>query len=290
MIKTINDLVVAFDCEWIPDPNAARLIAALPAGCPDADALEKLFALNGATEENPTPFVRYMHSRVVSIAMVCRTVNPQTKQPSVALTWLPKDVTTQEALSERHVIGKFLSGIGHRKPQVVGFNSRASDLRLLAQRAVALGLPAKGFLARPAKPWEGADYLGRDNDYAVDLMDALVGGAGGKSAYVSLHDACTLCGIPGKFDAHGDEVAALWAQGRLREIVQYNCFDALSTYLLWLRMAFVSGHFDATEYADEQELLRQHLMTLADEEETAFVAQFLEEWDRLLTLHETCCP
>ncbi len=287
MIRKIEDFVLAFDCEWIPDPNAARLIRNLPPQTSDEEALKVLFELNGATEENPTPFVRYMHSRVVSIAMVRRVVNPQTQLPEVALLWMPKDFTSVEACTERDIIGKFIAAIGRRKPQVVGFNSRSSDLRLLAQRALALGIPAKGFLARPEKPWTGVDYLGRDNDSAIDLMDCIVGNAGGKSAYLSLHEACTLCGIPGKFDAHGDEVWELHRQGKIDEIVHYNCFDALSTYLLWLRVAFVSGLFDETQYEEEQELLRQHLMELAEKEETAFVATFLEEWDRLLALKES---
>jgi len=40
----------------------------------------------------------------------------------------------------------------------------------------------------------------------------------------------------GKMDVDGEEVAFLWLDGKLNEIVAYNEFDALTTYLVWLRV------------------------------------------------------
>jgi predicted PolB exonuclease-like 3'-5' exonuclease len=290
MIRSVNDMVIAFDCEWIPDVNAARLMIPESKGMPDEAALKMLWAANGATEENPRPFVRLMQSRVVSIAMMIREYNPHLPDEEsikVKLVWLPGKPEDPAARDERKIVGGFLSAVGKRQPQLVGFNSRHSDLRILAQRALALGIPAKGFLNRPNKPWEGVDYFNRDSDYSLDLMDMIAGGFSGRGAAVSLHEAATLCGIPGKFGTHGDEVFDMWQEGRYREIVQYNCYDAITTYLLWLRLAHVTGHFTVGEYGYEQELVREYLMGLAEEEETAFIGDYLDEWDRLQTLVES---
>lgn len=285
MIRTIGDTVVAFDCEWIPDPEAARALFPDAAGLDEPALLQRLWAHNGATEVDPCPFVRLMQSRVVSVAMLMRLAPKRPGgDPELRLAWLPRDPDDPAARAERKVIGSFLAAIGRTQPQLVGFNSRASDLRILAQRALALGIPAKGFLNKPAKPWEGVDYFARDNDCSIDLMELISGGFSGRNAAVSLHEAATLCGIPGKFGAHGDDVLGLWQQGRYREIVQYNCHDAITTYLLWLRLAWVSGRFSTDEYENEQALLRDTLMGLCDQPETAFLEDYLTEWDRLLEL------
>ena len=287
MIRTIGETVVAFDCEWIPDANAARALFPDAADLPEGELLARLWAHNGATPEDPRPFVRLMQSRVVSVAMLMRSA-PKVKggDPELRLVWLPKDPDDAACRAERKVVGSFLAAIGRSQPQLVGFNSRSSDLRILAQRALALGIPAKGFLSHPAKPWEGVDYFARDNDCSIDLMDLIAGGFSGRAAALSLHEAATLCGIPGKFDAHGDQVLDLWQQGRYREIVQYNCYDAITTYLLWLRLAWVSGRFQTDQYENEQALVRELLMGLCDEPATAFLEPYLMEWDRLTDLRE----
>ncbi len=287
MIRMIGETVIAFDCEWIPNAAAAQLL--FPGSETESEdlLLEKLFAHNGATPENPQPFVRLMQSRIVSIAMV-RRVAPKApgEDAKVDLIWLPKDALELSNCSERKIVGSFLAAVGRTQPQLVGFNSRSSDLRILAQRALALGIPAKRFLHRPNKPWEGIDYFAKDADYAIDLMELIVGAFSGKNAMLNLHEAATLCGIPGKFDTHGDAVLELWQAGKRQEIVQYNCFDAITTYLLWLRVAFVSGHFTADEYEREQDLLKEYLMGLTEQPETAFIEAYLEEWDRLTAIKE----
>jgi predicted PolB exonuclease-like 3'-5' exonuclease len=61
----------------------------------------------------------------------------------------------------------------------------------------------------------------------VDLKRIL--GGFGRAVVPSLHESATLSGIPGKLDVDGNQVAELWLQGKLREIVDYNQFDALTT-------------------------------------------------------------
>ena len=70
-----------------------------------------------------------------------------------------------------------------------------------------------------------------------------------------------VCGIPGKLGIMGQEVAQLWLEGRLLEIVAYNECDALTTYLIWLRMAFFGGFINQVKYEKEQERVRNLLST-----------------------------
>lgn len=287
MIRLIGKTLIAFDCEWIPDPQSARLLFPDAAGLDTPELLRRLWEANGATEENPKPFVRLMQSRVVSIAMIIRTA-PDTlgDPPKLQLITLPKNPEKPELRAERDIVGKFLTSIGRRRPQLVGFNSKASDLRILAQRALALGIPARVFLNKPQRPWTECDYFGRDNDFSIDLMECLTGGYS-KNGTVSLHEACTLCGIPGKFDGHGDEVLDMWQRGDYTRIVRYNCYDAISTYLLWLRTAWVSGLFESDQdYETEQLLLREYLMELCENPDYAFIEHYITEWDRLIAIRE----
>ena len=59
----------------------------------------------------------------------------------------------------------------------------------------------------------------------------------------SLNEMVTVCGIPGKMDMDGQQVAPLWLKGKLGKIIAYNEFDVLTTYLLWLRLAYFGGFF-----------------------------------------------
>jgi predicted PolB exonuclease-like 3'-5' exonuclease len=137
---------------------------------------------------------------------------------------------------------------------------------------------ASGFARRPAKPWEGVDYFARGSDWNIDIKEIL--GGWGK-AVPSLHELAVQSGIPGKMDVDGNDVAGMWLEGRLAEIVAYNEYDALTTYLVWLRMAHFAGHFSASEYEREQATVEALL-----ERETAagakpHLVRYLEEWRRL---------
>jgi hypothetical protein len=114
-------------------------------------------------------------------------------------------------------------------------------------------------------------------------MMEILGSWGGKST-VSLNEIARLSGIPGKFGTCGDDVAGLWLAGRWREIVEYNCFDALTTYLVWLRIAHFGGLFTPDQYAEEEQEVRDLIFELAAQPETAFLERYLEEWDRLQDL------
>jgi len=279
MFKKVHSQVWAFDLEWAPDPQAGRILYRLPAEVSDADVLGEMWKRGGATADDPQPFLKTALCRVLSIAAVQRVVRGG--KTELKLIWLPRDAADAAQCDERAMLEKFLHAVGKFQPQLVGFNSTASDLKILAQRGVIRGLHAPEFCRRPDKPWEGTDYFARDNDMNVDLMALL--GTWGKGA-VSLHEAAMLSGIPGKFATEGEQVAAMWLKGQWREIVQYNCFDALTTYLLWLRCAHFGGHFTREQYAAEQELVHELLVEEGTKDGGEYLEQFSEEWERLRRL------
>jgi predicted PolB exonuclease-like 3'-5' exonuclease len=165
----------------------------------------------------------------------------------------------------------------------VGFNSLQSDLKILIQRGLILGIAAPGFCERPDKPWEGIDYFARGSDWNIDLKE-IVGGWGLVSP--SLHEVAVQSGIPGKMGVDGNDVAPLWLEGKLERIVRYNECDAVTTYLVWLRLAHFAGFFDDREYLREQEFvadLLQHEIATGGREH---LEEYLEAWNSLRNLLE----
>jgi predicted PolB exonuclease-like 3'-5' exonuclease len=276
VIRGVSERVWAFDLEWVPDPLAGRLLHSLPDSASDSEVLAEMWRAGGASDDDPTPFLKTVVCRIVSIAAVERREREH-GEPVLKLLSLPHDPASAEEAREAHVVGTFLEALGRHQPQLVGFNSRDSDLKILIQRAVLLGVQAAEFARRPEKPWQGADYFARDNPSNVDLKEIL--GGWGK-AVPSLHEIAVQCGIPGKLDTDGNDVARLWLEGRLAEILAYNEMDALTTYLVWLRLAHFAGHFTSASYADEQARVRALI-----EHEIAggktHLTRYLEAWDRL---------
>lgn len=267
MIKNIPDEIWAFDCEWVPDLQAGRLLYHLPDELPSHEVLRLMWEQGGATPENPTPFLRTLLCRVVSIATVIRRTlkNGEVQLFLQALPENPDD----KAQDETYILKRFLeNGLAARNPQLVGFNSRNADIRILTQRAIVKGLSLRSLCDRlDAKPWESSD---------VDLMEMISGF--GKTYAVSLNEIATLSGIPGKLETTGEDVCGLWHSGHRREIVQYNCFDALTTYLVWLRMAHFSGRLTEAAYLVEQKRVRQLLEERLQKPEHAFLAKYLDAW------------
>jgi predicted PolB exonuclease-like 3'-5' exonuclease len=251
MIKNVMKRVWAFDIEWVPDPVAGRILYELAEDTEDADVMKAMWEHGGATEEDPTPFLKTALCRVVSVAALERRELPD-GDVRLNLMSLPHDATNPEESAEASVVGTFLDALGKNKPQLVGFNSLQSDLKILIQRGLILGLSAPDFCERPGKPWEGVDYFSRGSDWNIDLKE-IVGGWGLTSP--SLHEIAVQSGIPGKMGVDGNDVAPLWLEGKLDRIIQYNECDAITTYLVWLRLAHFAGFFDDREYLREQELV-----------------------------------
>jgi predicted PolB exonuclease-like 3'-5' exonuclease len=276
MFRTVASNVWAFDLEWVPDPPSGRRAYDLPPDMPDEEVLKVMWSHGGATAEEPQPFLKYILCRVVSVAIVLRRVRADGRV-HVALATLPH--ADEPPMPERQLLDRFLTQLGQEdpKPQLVGFSSRQADVPILIQRAIANGISAPSFCHRPNKSWEGPDYFAKGNEAHLDLKELVA--AWGKGT-PSLHEFATACGIPGKMGTTGDDVLALWRAGDVRAIVEYNQYDALTTYLLWLRMALFAGLFTPEAHAAEEECLRVMLLRRVEAGE-AHLERYLEKWAAL---------
>ncbi len=82
----------------------------------------------------------------------------------------------------------------------------------------------------------------------------------------------------------GDDVAGMWMNGQLREIVDYNQYDAFTTYLLWLRLAHFAGLFTAHQYAAEQTRVEEYLEQLIEGGNSDHLIVYLDEWRNLRSI------
>jgi hypothetical protein len=270
MYKFIADNVVVFDVEWVPEPASGRRIYRLPDTASDDEVLEVMWREGGATPEDPRPYLKTVMCRIVSIAAVVRKrVRSEVKLELVSLPGLHDGEQP-----EGTIIRKFLEAVGKLEAQLVGFNSSNADLPILFQRALASRVTAPTFCHRPEKPWEGADYFSRSSDFNIDLKNEL--GGFGKAA-PSLNELAASLGIPGKMGINGADVVELWRTGEFRSIVEYNQFDALSTYLVWLRSAYFSGRLTEDAF-EHEELLLETLLLKEFEGGAEHLGRYLDTW------------
>jgi predicted PolB exonuclease-like 3'-5' exonuclease len=281
MFKTVANELWAFDSEWTPDPVAGRRLYHLPDEMSDREVIRQMWKQGGATPEQPHPFLKLALCRVVSIAAVIRMVRPD-GSVQLELKSLPKLEESGATQDEAEMLALFLNTVGHRGPQLVGFHSHAADIKIMMQRAIIKGVSAPTFCKRPDKPWEeGTDYFSKYSDDHVDLKE-IVSGFG--QATPSLHELATLSGIPGKLGVAGDDVAQMWLDGKLKEIVAYNETDALTTYLVWLRVAHFAGFFTDEQYEQEQNLVRGLIAEKLQDSGDDHLKAYQEEWARLRSL------
>ncbi|QQE63409.1 hypothetical protein GFS31_00740 [Leptolyngbya sp. BL0902] len=273
MFKSVGQRVCAFDLEWVPDAPSGRRVYRLPATLSDEDVFQVMWEHGGATEDKPRPYLKTALCRVVSVAAVIREQR-RNGEVVLRLTALPKQA--DQPMAEGDLIHTFLSYVGQQKPQLVGFNSQTSDLPILLQRGMAMGISAKAFCQRPDKPWEGVDYFARHTEAHIDLKNLVSGWGIGTP---SLHELAAAMGIPGKMGTDGSSVVDLWVEGNLRAIVEYNHFDALTTYLVWLRTALFAGFFSPEQHQIEEDRVRSLLhdhIAAGDEH----LVDYLEQWNR----------
>lgn len=276
MFKTVHQTVWAFDAEWVPDADTGRRVYGLSSDWTEEEVVAEMYQRGGATDEEPRPYLKTVMCRLVSLSAVART---EEEGGAVRLQLRSLPATTEPGApeaSEPDIVRRFLDGVGRARPQMVGYNSGSADLRILVQRGVVHGIRAAAFAERPDKPWEGVDYFA-GGDWHVDLIEILGGWGRGRP---SLHEMASACGIPGKFSGAGDSVQDLWTRGELGSIIAYNEFDALTTYLLWLRVAHFGGFYDSGQYREEENRLRDLLERESAREGREHLAEYLKEWNR----------
>lgn len=281
MLKSpIHDLALFYDLEWVPDAAGSRRLFDLPDETTEIEAMQRLWEHSPQydAETNPRPFLKYMFSRVVSIAFLSRKSVYRNGERTIefSLNSLPKLPLESDDVDEAAIIDRFLYIIGERRPQLIGFNSSESDLQVLIQRGIINEITAPAFNQRPNKPWEGEDYFdSRNSEAHLDLLTKF-SNRGGMSP--RLDELAKLCGYPGKIDVKGDQVTDLWLERDITRIVEYNRIDTLNTYLVWLRVAYFCGKLGEEDYFNELEQFREFLEFEAEKDDKQYIADFLSKW------------
>ena len=282
MFKTIAPCLFSFDIEWVPDPLSAEILHGVSGEGPAVaeESMKRLWKEAGATEEQPQPYLKTVLCRIVSISGIFREISRG--EVSLKLVTLPLDVKDEEKVKEKSILQTLLKAVGSRKPQLVGYNSHNADVPIIVQRSIGNGLFGEGMGERPDKPWEGVDYFSQSGDFNVDLAPIL----GRYAQTPKLNEIACLCGIPGKVDTDGGSVSGLWLRGDLQSIVDYNEFDAVTTHLLWARVAHFGGLLGDEAYEQEQLLVRALIDSEISKGKVHF-ERYLKEWDRLQSLIST---
>jgi len=281
MLKSpVRELTLFFDLEWVPDAAGAMRLFDLPEETTEIEAMQRLWEHSSQYDADkvPRPFLKYMFSRVVSIAFLSRrrVFRDGDETVEFKLNSYPKLPFEGDDVNEAEIVGEFLDNVGKYRPQLVGYNSQESDLQVLIQRGLVNEISAPDFCRRPQEKFDKTnDYFTRwDNENHLDLLKQFSGYA----MQPKLDEFAKLCGYPGKIDVKGDQVTDLWLARDITKIVEYNQIDTLNTYLVWLRLVHFCGKITGEEYFEETEMFRSFLEAEAEKPEKAFLTAFLDKW------------
>lgn len=291
--KFIAPSLCVFDLEWAPDADTVLRSN----GLLNPERLRKFYGQDSTKEvsdkeliefakhsftKNPNdeifPPLKLAMNQILSVAVVIREADRESGEVESVNLYSDSLLNKTENRLIDGILNTF-SGMPGR--QIVGYASQAFDIPLLTQRALINGCNHYPFFHRPDKPWEGVDRFAKSNDWHIDLCEAVSSGSG--DSRPKLSQIARACKIPAKLSIEGDDVASLWASGdhdKQSSIVEYNEQDALTTYLLWLRMALTFGLLSRAEY-NKEIWLCQKMIVREIEEGKAHLHAFMDEWQRL---------
>jgi 3'-5' exonuclease len=270
MLRAITNETWFIDGEWIPDVATGRRVYGLATTVSDDEVMQAMWKAAGATVENPRPYLKVVLCRVVALTALVR--RPSASGVKLKLVSQP-DAGDIVPVDERALLQRFWTGVAENHPQLVGYNVGAADIAIAAQRALVHGLVVPDAFARPAKPWEGVDYFDdKNSQMVVDLKHAL--SPWERRDTPKLSEIALACGLPGKPGVSGSDVLPMWQAGEWRKVLRYNQCDVLTTFLLWLRMAVMSGRISEAAATDE----REQVVMIAETEARGPEGELLRQW------------
>ncbi|HYW35417.1 MAG TPA: ribonuclease H-like domain-containing protein [Balneolaceae bacterium] len=219
-----------FDIETIPDFDFIRQVLQMP-NASDEDALEI------ASEElarNKSGFLPPMYHQMVSWVGLWIENNGIPKQKS---SWNGTDeVEGLEAIFDSLNTYKDFGLIHH--------NGRGFDLPVITYRSMKHGLQMPRRLSH-------YDISYRYSDQNIDLKDEFSNY--GASSWPKLGHLGQLIGIPVKQTGKGNQVLAMFNEGRLDDIEHYCYEDVMGTYIIWLHLKYTAGDIGKELFDNLQE-------------------------------------
>ncbi|MHB1543664.1 MAG: 3'-5' exonuclease [Gammaproteobacteria bacterium] len=259
----MSETVLAFDIETIPDIDLGSRLYGLE-GLADAEQFEALLQKRRQDASGSEFMPIHLH-RVIVIGMVLKT--PEGLRCFSLGTGVP---------TERERIERFFAGLERWIPRLVSWNGTQFDLPVLNYRSLRYGISA-------ARYWETGErhsdfrfnnYLARFHWRHTDLMDVLGGYQAGRNS-VRLAEAAQLVGLPGKLGFAGDQVLEQYLKGQLERIDRYCETDALTTYLLFLRLEKMRGRLDSDAFRAASD----EVLVWLESQKDPYWHDFLTHWD-----------
>lgn len=211
-----------FDIETIPDFEFLRRVL----NNPDSSEDDLLVQASEELTHNKSGFLPPMYHRMVS--WVGLWIENDGK-PVQKAGWNGED-------EKAGLQALFNSLLTYKDFGLVHHNGRGFDVPLLTYRAMKHNLQMPLRLSHH-------DIRYRFSKFNVDLMDEFSNY--GSSSYPKLKHLGYLIEIPFKQTGEGNEVLAMYRDGKLAEIEHYCYEDVMATYIVWLKMKYTNG--DITE-------------------------------------------
>ena len=231
---------IAFDIETIPDLKSGEKLYGLE-GISPSDAAKAMLAERRRKIPDAVMVPLYLH-QIVAISVVVRWGTDN---------FMIKSLGDLQS-SERQLLVDFFRSI-EKNPVLISWNGNGYDLPVLQYRALMHSIPSVKFwdtgeFDREAK-WN--NYQNRYHKCNVDLMDVMARYSGRN--FAPLDDISRLLGLPGKIGVGGEGVFDAYLAGELEEIRNYCEIDALNTYLVYLRLQLIRGHYSLDQYHEENQ-------------------------------------
>lgn len=223
-------MLFVFDIETIPDFDFLRRVL----NNPDADEDTLLEIGSEELTRNNSGFLPPMYHRMISWVGLWIENNGK---PVQKVAWNGEN--EEEGLKQL-----FDALLTYKDFGLIHHNGRGFDLPLITYRAM------KHNMQMPLR-LNHYDIRYRFSKVNVDLMDEFSNY--GASSYPKLKHLGHLIDVPFKQTAEGNEVLAMYREGKLNEIEHYCYEDVMATYVVWLRMKYTVGDIDEDMFSNLNE-------------------------------------
>ncbi len=248
---------LVFDTESIPDGILLSRIKYAGENLTPEQAIERAQADARANSRTGSDFLppSFQFPVAICVLRVAGDYTLQSIKPLDAPQFRPRELTRQ-----------FWLGIGNYRAKLITFNGRGFDLPLLELAAFRYGVSARDYFYNSRN---------RYNSNHIDLCDWL-SNYGACRMNGGLNLLSKLLGKPGKMDVVGDQVYALYREGKAQQISDYCVCDTLDTYFVFLRTRVLTGDLTLEQ---EQDLVRRAKEWItARAEELPALRQYLDNW------------
>jgi predicted PolB exonuclease-like 3'-5' exonuclease len=253
---------LVLDTESIPDGRLLSLVKYSDEDLSPAEAIARAQA--EAREQSPKGSDFLPVSFQIPIAVCILRVAADFRLQAIRCLDAPQ-------FRPQKIVEEFWRGLAHYKSKsgnrakLVTFNGRGFDLPLLELAAFRYGCCSTDYFVNSRNRYNGE----------LDLLDWLTNyGACRLAGGLDLFSK--ILGKPGKMEVSGDQVYAMYLDGKIQEINDYCMFDTLDTYFVLLRTRVLRGDISL---AEEQALVAAGKAFLVDKAaELPALRKYLANW------------